>query len=244
MESQWERLLKSQGYLQHLKIKIWFGEFLHVQPSVGRQPLTLSVRDICSVLHTPRAHESHWTDRHSLLDGIPCRKNSSRSLLHLITRHQLGSGLQLRTWLTNKDVSFTSNWPNGMVRRRALNPSAFTARHVQQRQLQNKKQKKLPFTARTKIPIEMLSTVKQNFTSARSCKSAKWICSFFSKGTRIQWFRNYYTTTGTAVVCRMKHLSGLPLVQCYLCLSACAKDSLQQWQQRMVLLPVQKNTIT
>lgn len=133
---------------------------------------------------------------HSLLDGIPCRKNSFRSLLHLITRHQLGSGLQLRTWLTNKDVSFTSNWPNGMVRRRALNPSAFTARHVQQRQLQNKKQKKLPFTARTKIPMEMLSTVKQNFTSA------KWICSFFSKGTRIQWFRNYYTTTGTAVVYR------------------------------------------
>lgn len=139
---------------------------------------------------------------HSLLDGIPCRKSSFRSFLHLITWHLLGSGLQLRTWLTNKDVSFTSNWPNGMVRRRALNPSAFTARHVQQRQLQNKKQKKLPFTVRTKIPIEMLSTVKQNFTSARSCKSAKWICSFFSKGTGIQWFRNYYTTTGTAVVFR------------------------------------------
>lgn len=146
----------------------------------------------------------NWQEGHSLLDGIPCRKNSFRSLLHLITRHQLGSGLQLRTWLTNKDVSFTSNWPNGMVRRRALNPSAFTARHVQQRQLQNKKQKKLLFTARTKISIEMLSTAKQKFTSMCSCKSAKWICSFFSKKipTRIQWFRNYYTTTGTAVVCR------------------------------------------
>lgn len=152
MGSQWERLLKSQGYLHHLRIKVWFGEFLHVQSGVGMQLLTLPVRDICSVLHTPRAHESHWTDRHSLLDGSPCRKNSFRSLLHLITRHQLGSGLQLRTWLTNKDVSFTSNWPNGMARRRALNPSAFTARHVQQRQLQNKKQKKLPFTVRTRIP--------------------------------------------------------------------------------------------
>lgn len=153
---------------------------------------------------------------HSLLDGIPCRKNSFRSLLHLITRHQLGSGLQLRTWLTNKDVSFTSNWPNGMVRRRALNPSAFTARHVQQRQLQNKKQKKLPFTARTKIPIEMLSTVKKTFTSAHSCKSAKWICSFFSKlefsGSEIitqplelLWFAGADQDEAS---------SGLPLLQC------------------------------
>lgn len=142
--SQWERLLKSHDYFLHLRIKIWFGEFLHVQSWVGRQLLTLS--------EPIKATGLTW---HSLLDGIPCRKNSFRSLLHLVTWHQLGSGLQLRTWLTNKDVSFTSNWPNGMVRRRALNPSAFTARHVQQRQLQNKKQKKLPFTVRTKIPIKM-----------------------------------------------------------------------------------------
>lgn len=247
MGSQWERLLKSQGYLQNL---IWW---ISSRAVMNRKALInpVSERHLqCTTHSNSPSKPLNWQEGHSLLDGIPCRKNSFRSLLHLITRHQLGSGLQLRTWLTNKDVSFTSNWPNGMVRRRAFNPSAFTARHVQQRQLQNKKQKKLLFTARTKISIEMLSTAKQKFTSACSCKSAKWICSFFSKkkfplefsGSEIitqplepLWFAGADQDEAS--------LRFAPAPVC-LCLSARTKDSLQQWQQRIVLLPMQKNTVT
>lgn len=141
MRSQWERLLKSQGYLQASKnsrMIWWISSHAIMSRKTAINPVSERHLQCTSHSNSP-SKPLNW---HSLLDGIPCRKNSFRSLLHLITWHQLGSGLQLRTWLTNKDVSFASNWPNGMVRRRALNPSAFTARHVQQRQLQNKKQKK------------------------------------------------------------------------------------------------------
>lgn len=167
MRSQWERLLKSQGYLQASKnsrMIWWISSHAIMSRKTAINPVSERHLQCTSHSNSP-SKPLNW---HSLLDGIPCRKNSFRSLLHLITWHQLGSGLQLRTWLTNKDVSFASNWPNGMVRRRALNPSAFTARHVQQRQLQNKKQKKAP----------IYREIKNSHRDAQYCKTKFYLCTF------------------------------------------------------------------
>lgn len=193
---------------------------------IWRQPLTLSLTDICSVLYTPTAHQSHWLDmkRQSLLDGIPCRKNSFWNLLHFITWHQVWSGLQFRTWLTNKYVSFTSNWPNGMVRRRALNLSAFTTGHVQQRQLQKKKQRTKSFRLQWEHNCHRyFSITKWNFTFAGSCKSAKGISSFFSKALEFSVLEIINTITGTNVVCSIWSLwSIFQVFHCFsLCMPAC-----------------------
>lgn len=153
------------------------------------QPLTRHERHLC------------WMAPHA--------GRTASETLHLIARHQVWSGLQFRTWLTDKDVSFTSNWPNGMVRRRALNPPAFTAGQVQQRQLQNKKPKPKSFHLfwEQKLPYRCFSITKQCFTFPRSCESAKWICSFFSKALEFSVLEIINTITQTNMVCHIWLLS-------------------------------------
>lgn len=172
-----------------------------MQSWVGRQPLTLSVRDICSVLHTPTAHQSHWTD---ILCWMASHAERTASEASYIWSHGISwgpassSGLGSLTKMSPLQVTDQMAWWEGGPWIRLLSQQDMFSKDS----YKTRSKKKLQFTERSKTPIEMLSTVKQNFTSARSCKSAKWICSFFSKGTKIQWFRNYYITTGTDVVCR------------------------------------------
>lgn len=119
MGSQWERLLKSQGYLQNLGIKIWFGEFLHVQSLIGRHSLTLSVRDICSVLHTPTAHQSHWTDRKDILCWMASHAERTASEASYIWSHGISwgpassSGLGSLTKMSPLQVTDQMAWWEG-----------------------------------------------------------------------------------------------------------------------------------
>lgn len=167
-----------------------------------------------------------WHERQSLLEGTPCRKNSFWNPLHLITWHQVWSCLQFRTWLANEDVSFTSNWPNGMVRRGALNPSAFTTGHVQQRQLKNKKQRarRLLLQREQKLPYWCSSTTKWNFSFAGSYKSAKWISIFFSKALEFSVLEVLNRITGINVVCSIWPLWGV--FQVFLCFGVCTQACL------------------
>lgn len=164
------------------------------------------------MLYIPTAHRCHQLDmKDNLCQGTPCRKNSFWNPLHLITWHQVWSCLQFRTWLTNKDVSFTSNWPNGMVRRRALNPSAFTTGHVQQRQLKYEKQRarRLLSQREQKFPYRCPSTTKWSFSFAGSYKSAKWTSIFFSKAQECSVLEIINRITGINVVCSIWLLWGI-----------------------------------
>lgn len=50
--------------------------------------------------------------------------------LHLVAGCGVWDGLQSWRWLTDKDVPFTCDRPDGLFGRRTLNPSGVTAGHT------------------------------------------------------------------------------------------------------------------
>lgn len=61
---------------------------------------------------------------------------SEMVFLHLVTGCGVRHGLQSRGGLTNKDVPFTGDRPDGLFGGRTLDPPGVAARNAQQRQLE------------------------------------------------------------------------------------------------------------
>lgn len=59
--------------------------------------------------------------------------------LHLVAGCGVWDGLQSWRWLTDEDVAFTCDGPDGLFGRRTLNSSGVTAGHTYQRQLEKER---------------------------------------------------------------------------------------------------------
>lgn len=169
-----------------------------------RQPLTLSLTAICSVLYTPTAHQSHWHAMKNSLGWMASHAERTASETSYIWSHGIrcgpasSSGLGSLTKMSPLQVTDQMAWREGGPWIRLLSQQDMFSKDSYKT---SSREPKGSVYSENKQFRRCFSITKRSFTFAGSCKSAKWISSFFSKALEFRVLDIINTITGTNVVC-------------------------------------------